>query len=227
MAQGCNDGPVAADRYQSFAPVYDLFACEPVYRPGRLAGITGLELRPGQTVVDAGCGTGLNFAHLEAALGPSGRIVGIDASTAMLGRARHRIRRNGWTNVHLVHADLTAVGPAALAGLVHGMTTEVDAVLATYVLSVARPPAAAWERILALCGPGTRVAVVDMQLPTGTPAALAPLASLACRLGGSDPSAHPWTLLEHDSPDTHVSSLRGGHIQVRTGKPLRTGPLRG
>ncbi|WP_052207413.1 class I SAM-dependent methyltransferase [Sinomonas humi] len=218
---------MAADRYQSFAPVYDLFACEPVYRPGRLAGIAGLGLRPGQTVVDAGCGTGLNFVHLEAAVGPSGRIVGIDASPAMLGRARHRIRRNGWTNIHLVHADLTAVGPAALAGLVHEAAPDVDAVLATYVLSVARSPAAAWERIVALCGPGTRVSVVDMQLPTGAAAALAPLAALACRLGGSDPSAHPWTLLEHDSRDTHASSLRGGHIQVRTGTPNSTAPPRG
>lgn len=224
MAQGCNDGRVAADRYQSFAPVYDLFACEPVYRPGRRAGIAGLDLRPGQTVVDAGCGTGLNFAHLEAAVGPSGRIVGIDASPAMLGRARHRIRRNGWANIGLVHADLTAIDPAALAGLVHEVTSEVDAVLATYVLSVARPPAAAWERILALCGPRTRVSVVDMQLPTGIAAALAPLAALTCRLGGSDPSAHPWTLLEQSSPDTHASSLRRGHIQVRTGTPNSTAP---
>lgn len=72
---------------------------------------------------------------------------------------------------------------------------------------------------MALCGPRTRVAVVDMQLPTGAAAALAPAAALACRLGGSDPSAHPWTLLEHDAPDTEASSLRGGHIQIRAGTP--------
>lgn len=212
---------MAPDRYQSFAPVYDLFACEPVYRAGRLRGIASLHLRSGQTVVDAGCGTGLNFVHLEAALGPTGRIVGIDSSPAMLDQARKRIRRRGWANIDLVHADLTAVDPEALASLVHQAAPEVDAVLATYALSVARPPAAAWERLLALCGPRTKASVVDMQMPTGAAAALAPLAALACRLGGSDPSARPWTLLEHDAPDFEASSLRGGHLQIRTGTPRR------
>ncbi|MCH6470421.1 class I SAM-dependent methyltransferase [Sinomonas terrae] len=212
----------AADRYQSFARLYDVLAGEPVYRTGRLRGIAGLRLRPGQAVVDAGCGTGLNFAHLEAALGPGGRIVGIDASCAMLDQARKRIRRAGWANIDLVHADLTAIAPTNLADLVHEAAPQVDAVLATYSLSVTGDAAAAWERILALCAPGTRVAVVDMQLPTGPAAALAPIAALACRLGGSDPSAHPWTLLEHDTPDTEASSLRGGHIQIRAGTPSRS-----
>lgn len=207
------------DRYHSFAHLYDALACEPVYRPGRLAGIAGLRLRPGQAVVDAGCGTGLNFPWLEAAVGPGGRIIGIDASAAMLDQARKRLRRGGWSNIDLVHADLTAIAPDALAGRVHGAAPVVDAVLATYSLSVTRDPAAAWERIMALCGPRTRAAVVDMQLPTGAAAALAPAAALACRPGGSDPSAHPWTLLEHDAPDTEASSLRGGHIQIRAGTP--------
>lgn len=214
--------PVAtADRYQSFARLYDAFACELVYRPGRLAGIAGLRLRPGHAVVDAGCGTGLNFAHLEAAVGPHGRVVGIDASAAMLDQARKRVARHNWTNVDLVQADLTAVGPDALAAGVHEAVPEIDGVLATYSLSVAGNAAAAWARLLALCGPMTRVAIVDMQLPTGPAAALAPLAALACRLGGSDPSAHPWTLLERDTSDTEASSLRGGHIQIRAGTPGR------
>lgn len=207
------------DRYQCFAPLYDALACEPVYRPGRLAGIAGLRLRHGQAVVDAGCGTGLNFAWLEAAVGPAGRIVGIDASAAMLDQARKRTRRHGWANIDLLNADLTAIAPDALAGRVHEATPVVDAVLATYSLSVTRDQGAAWERIMALCGPRTRVAVVDMQLPTGAAAVLAPAAALACRLGGSDPSAHPWALLEHDAPDTEASSLRGGHIQIRAGTP--------
>lgn len=35
-----------------------------------------------------GCGTGLNFALIEQAIGPDGRIVGVDLTDAMLTQAR-------------------------------------------------------------------------------------------------------------------------------------------
>jgi demethylmenaquinone methyltransferase/2-methoxy-6-polyprenyl-1,4-benzoquinol methylase len=146
----------AVDRYQRFAPLYDLFACEAVYRPGRLRGVADLHLLPGETVVDAGCGTGLNFAALETALGPGGTIVGIDASPAMLDRARRRVRRHRWGNVHLLQADLTSAGADELRALVLDTVPQVDAILATYSLSVAQDPEAAWQRLLRLHGPRPR-----------------------------------------------------------------------
>lgn len=204
------------DRYQRFAPVYDLFACEPVYRPGRLRGIADLRLQLGESVVDIGCGSGLNFEWLETAIGPVGRIRGVDLSPAMLGQAERRAVRHGWENVDLAHGDVTKVGEDDLRRLV-GLDGPADAVLATYSLSVMRDPAAAWRAIKGLCGPATRVCIVDMRLPAGPSAVFAPLAALACRIGGSDTSSHPWTLLEHDADHLTSASLRGGHIQVRTG----------
>jgi ubiquinone/menaquinone biosynthesis C-methylase UbiE len=50
----------------------------------------------GSVVLDVGCGTGLNFVGLEKAIGPRGRLIGIDLSSDMLARAHERVQRHGW-----------------------------------------------------------------------------------------------------------------------------------
>src|ERR1700719_1835628 len=74
-------------------------------RAQRLEAVRALGLRPGDTVVDMACGTGLNFRLLEKVVGPRGRIIGVDLTDAMLARAQNRIETNGWRNISLVHAD--------------------------------------------------------------------------------------------------------------------------
>src|ERR1700747_2117486 len=74
-------------------------------RTQRLRAVRALRLRPGDTVVDMACGTGLNFALLEKVVGPGGRIVGVDLTDAMLARAQDRIKKNAWSNVSLVQAE--------------------------------------------------------------------------------------------------------------------------
>ncbi|WP_125613714.1 class I SAM-dependent methyltransferase [Specibacter cremeus] len=197
------------DRYESFARVYDLLSGEwPIYRAGRIRGISDLHLHPGMAILDLGCGTGLNFGPVEDIIGPGGRIVGVDNSQAMLAQARRRVRRHGWSNVTLVRADATVMTP-------EGCT--IDAVIATYALSVMPDWRTAWRSAAALAGPGGRVCIVDMQQPTGAARLLSPLARLACTVGGADINAHPWTALEQSTVGTTRASLRGGHIQVRTG----------
>src|SRR3984957_15253793 len=68
-------------------------------REQRLRTVQALGLRAGDTVVDMACGTGLNFSLIERAIGPGGRIIGVDLTDAMLARARERAQTNGWTNV--------------------------------------------------------------------------------------------------------------------------------
>src|ERR1700733_9954771 len=48
----------------------------------RLRTVQALGLRPGASVVDVACGTGLNFSLLQEAIGPQGRIVGVDLTDA-------------------------------------------------------------------------------------------------------------------------------------------------
>lgn len=100
----------------------------------RLMGVTGhrqraiesLQLQLGDTVVDIGCGTGANFAMLEKAVGPTGRIIGVDLSEAMLARAAKRIERAGWKNTLLVEADLTTwTIPKDTAGVIATFALEM------------------------------------------------------------------------------------------------------
>src|SRR5436305_9439187 len=68
-------------------------------RAQRLRAVQALGLRAGDSVIDIACGTGLNFPLIEEAIGPGGRIVGVDLTDAMLAIAQDRIEANGWSNV--------------------------------------------------------------------------------------------------------------------------------
>ncbi|MGZ0712723.1 class I SAM-dependent methyltransferase (plasmid) [Coraliomargarita sp. W4R53] len=199
------------DAYGAAAKYYDWTAGELVYRIGRVRGVQALAVRRGDTVLDLGCGTGMNFALLRDAVGPTGQVIGLDRSAEMLNVAARKVQRHNWENVSLVHADATAFGLSDLN------TSSVDAVLSTYALSVVANPAAAWARTRSVLRPGARACVVDMQVPTGAAAIFAPRARLACALGGSDIEAHPWVYLEAEAQDVQRIGLRGGHIQVASG----------
>jgi demethylmenaquinone methyltransferase/2-methoxy-6-polyprenyl-1,4-benzoquinol methylase len=62
----------------------------------RKRAIEALGLQRGDTVVEIGCGTGLNFGLLEERIGPEGRLIGVDLTDAMLAGARTRIEASGW-----------------------------------------------------------------------------------------------------------------------------------
>ncbi len=119
--------PRRLGRYTIGARGYDLLSMEPIYRPGRQAGIELLRLQPGDRVLDIGCGTGLNFALLDAAVGPTGTVIGIDLSAQMLAVAHARIRAHGWTNVCLVQANAATCDLAGLlgSGLVHASVPTI------------------------------------------------------------------------------------------------------
>ncbi|MEU6234976.1 methyltransferase domain-containing protein [Kitasatospora sp. NPDC047058] len=58
--------------------------------PRYAAAIAGLGLRPGDSVLDAGCGTGRALPLLRAAVGPEGRVFGADVTPEMLHEASAR-----------------------------------------------------------------------------------------------------------------------------------------
>ncbi|MDV8024815.1 class I SAM-dependent methyltransferase [Rhodococcus sp. IEGM 1330] len=200
-------------KYTFSARLYDVISFEwPVYRAGREAAFELLNLPAGGHVLDLGCGTGLNFAGLQRMIGPTGSITGIDASPQMLEQARRRADRAGWTNVTLVAADATALTHTDLRE-----HAPFDASISTYALSLMTPWRAALESMIASTREGGVAAVVDMQRPVGRAAVWTPLAKLACRLGGADIEAHPWTAMTPLLRDLSTRAARGGHIQIRVG----------
>jgi len=202
-------------RYTHSASWYDTVSAEPIYRVGRERVIPALHLREGSRVLDIGCGTGLNFPLLLAAVGRSGQIVGVDRSREMLEVARRKTIHAPPGNVALVEADAEQLDQVAVGLDESGAT--FDAVLFTYSLSLMGNWEAAWLRATSLVRPGGRAGIVDMEPPRGWARLLDPAARLACLLGGADINARPWTLLERTAHDVQSWSFRGSHVQVRVG----------
>jgi demethylmenaquinone methyltransferase/2-methoxy-6-polyprenyl-1,4-benzoquinol methylase len=140
-------------------------------RGQRLRAVRALGLRPGDSVVDIACGTGLNLQLLEDAIGPEGRIVGVDLTDAMLAQAQDRIEKHGWSNVSLVQADAAEFD----------FPPEVDAILSTYALTQVPECAAVIGHGAAALSAGGRWVVLDLKLPDGAPRRLAQLGTAAVR----------------------------------------------
>ncbi len=196
-------------RYTAVAPWYDIVSLEwPVYRAPRLAAVRALGLRSGDIVLDVGCGTGLNLAPLHDRIGAHGRVVGVDSSASMLAVARRKAARAGWERDRFMHAD---AGRSPLAPV-----PEFDAAIATYALSLMPEWETTLELMVSSVRPGGRVAVVDLAVPPGP--LLGAAARLACRLGGSEPSRRPGTLLAQRTAEVAAVDMRGGHVLVRVGE---------
>lgn len=113
------DRDAALAQYRRRAAVYDLELA--LFEPIRRQAVARLALQRGEQVLDLGCGTGLSLPLLRAAVGPRGRVVGVEQSPEMIDKARQRVAQRRWKNVSLVCApvETAALPDAADAALFH------------------------------------------------------------------------------------------------------------
>jgi demethylmenaquinone methyltransferase/2-methoxy-6-polyprenyl-1,4-benzoquinol methylase len=140
-------------------------------RAQRLRAVEALDLRPGDSVIDIACGTGTNFPLIEEAIGPAGRIVGVDLTDAMLAQAQHRIETHGWSNISLVQADAAEFD----------FPSEVDAILSTYALTQVPECGDVIAHGAAALSGGGRWVVLDLKIPDNAPRRLAQLGTAVVR----------------------------------------------
>lgn len=139
--------------YSRWARLYDLLAVHtPAIGSLRRAAVDRLALRPGDTVVEMGCGTGANLPLLRERVGATGRVIGVDMSPGVLRVAAERIDRHGWSNVQVLRGDATRPP----------IDGEVDAVFASLVAGMVDDPAAMVDGWAALVGPGGRLGLLDL-----------------------------------------------------------------
>ncbi|MFC5369161.1 class I SAM-dependent methyltransferase [Salinirubrum litoreum] len=136
-----------------------------------------LDLETGDTVLDLGCGPGVNFEMLREVVGPAGQVIAVDLSRAMLKRAQARIDEHGWENVNLLQADATTPVVA---------NNKLDGVVATTAVSATPDVTATVQCAYDSLRPGGRFAVYEIRLvPEGPPKVLNPLIRRFYRLFGN------------------------------------------
>jgi SAM-dependent methyltransferase len=146
------DGESALASYRGLADRYDA-SCRPIERL-RLAAIDTLALRPGDTVYDVACGTGAVLSELARRVGTTGRVIGIEQSPDMAGRAAARFPGSALpSNVELLVCPVEQARPAAPA----------DALLFCFTHDVLQSPRAL-DRLMASVRPGARIAVLGLRL---------------------------------------------------------------
>lgn len=137
-------------------------------------------LRPGEVVVDLGCGGGLDVFLAAAKVGPTGKAIGIDMTAEMLELARKNAAqgRDGRpiTNVEFHHANIDSL-PLPDA--------SVDCVISNCVINLATDKAAVFQEIVRVLKPGGRLAVSDIALKQPLPTELGQdlLAYVGCIAG--------------------------------------------
>lgn len=121
-------------------------------------------LRPGETVVDLGCGGGLDIFLAADKVGPEGRAIGIDMTPEMIELARRnaaqtadgRPRQN--VEFHLATIDRLPLADAS-----------VDCVISNCVINLAPDKPAVFREVARVLRPGGRLAVSDIALKQPLP----------------------------------------------------------
>ncbi len=146
--------------YDMVAPIYDR-AISRTYLPYRQVAVQALNLQPRLTVLDIGCGTGLNFELILNVIGTQGTLIGIDSSIKMLNRARQKVDNQRWRNVHLLQLDARKLTRNDLEAL-SGSSIIIDNIICTLGFSVFPDWKAVFERSFDLLESGGRYCVMDL-----------------------------------------------------------------
>lgn len=203
--------PFVRRRYNRLAKFFVLFEWMFLLpRKIRERAVNRLELKPGGSVLEVGCGTGRNLAPLVAAVGPAGRVYGVDLSEGMLAEAQELCSREGWRNVTLIRSDAAK----------YELPEEVDGII--FSLSYAVIPhhrealRHAWEGLRA----GGYLVVMDAKLPPGLKGKLLrPFVVWVSRLTVlGNPDVRPWDELKELTGEVDYEEAQFGTYYVCRGR---------
>ena len=116
--------------------------------------LAALELKPGQTICDLGCGNGFYTLELARRVGPTGLVYAVDIQAEMLRMLAEAAGREGLTNIRPVLG--TAIDPRLPAA-------AVDLCLCVDVYHEFSHPEPMLSRIRESLAPGGRLALVEFR----------------------------------------------------------------
>jgi SAM-dependent methyltransferase len=134
---------------------------------------TGLaEIRSGEVVLDLGSGAGFDAFLAARAVGPDGRVIGVDMTEAMLDKARDNAARGGFTNVEF------------RSGTIERLPVEdgsVDVIVSNCVINLSPEKARVFREAFRVLRPGGRISISDLVLDRPLPPEI--VGNLAAYLG--------------------------------------------
>jgi len=204
------------DVYQKRAHIYEfaVYCCYllgfPIGRYRRLV-IEALAPQPGDTVIEIGCGTGMNFPLLQEKIDPEGKIIGVDISEAMLKRSEKRICAAGWKNVELIHSSAAD----------YAFPDGVGGIIATGVLTYEPDYDKVIKKGARALAPGKRWVVFDYKMPTGWFCHLVPLFAWTFRSFGISMALFqrtPWESLKRHLRNAKIQEFYLGLIFIASGE---------
>lgn len=145
--------------------------------------------KPGETVIDIGCGSGTTVIEMARRVGPAGRVEGFDVAKPSVERANQRIADAELTNAAVTLADLST---AALA------SRRYDLAVSRFGVMFFTDPAATFAHLHAAMKPGGRLAFAVFRTARETTWASAPVNAVRHMLdlppppGPEDPGQFSW-----------------------------------